>query len=263
MLFSDFLQKIAIAPSSWAGVAMITIIMLLIGLAAHRIGMTVLTRLARTRAIPSIMLRAIHSPTRYLLVLCALQMAWQEVPPKLSLIVWLRDKSGFALIGVLSWFGMRMVMAAGETITYLHPIDVSGNLIAGLQIALTQPIRLDDVVIVAEEWGRIEEIHSSYVVVRLWDQRRLIVPLQWFIENPFQNWTRTNAQIIGSIFLWVDYRLPLEPLRDELVRLCNAAPEWDHRAQVLQVTDTSERAMQLRVLVSSANSALNWDLRCK
>src|SRR5260364_19128 len=246
---------------------------------------------------------------------------------KLSLIVWLRDMSGFALIGVLSWFGMRMVMAAGETITYLHPIDVSdnlnarrihtqvrvltrivmaivgliglssilmlfpavhrigatllasagvvglaagiaarpvlGNLIAGLQIALTQPIRLDDVVIVAEEWGRVEEIHSSYVVVRLWDQRRLIVPLQWFIENPFQNWTRTNAQIIGSIFLWVDYRLPLEPLRDELVRLCNAAPEWDHRAQVLQVTDTSERAMQLRVLVSSANSALNWDLRCK
>src|SRR5260364_140408 len=227
----------ALARSSWAGVAMITIIMLLIGLAAHRIGMTVLTRLARTRAIPSIMLRAIHSPTRYLLVLCALQMAWQEVPPKLSLIVWLRDMSGFALIGVLSWFGMRMVMAAGETITYLHPIDVSdnlnarrihtqvrvltrivmaivgliglssilmlfpavhrigatllasagvvglaagiaarpvlGNLIAGLQIALTQPIRLDDVVIVAEEWGRIEEIHSSYVVVRLWDQRRL------------------------------------------------------------------------------------------
>src|SRR5260364_96196 len=140
------------------------------------------------------------------------------------------DWRDFACFRWGSWIGCRYCRR-----------PVLGNLIAGLQIALTQPIRLDYVVIVAEEWGRIEEIHSSYVVVRLWDQRRLIVPLQWFIENPFQNWTRTNAQIIGSIFLWVDYRLPLEPLRDELVRLCNAAPEWDHRAQVLQVTDTSER----------------------
>src|SRR5260364_81702 len=116
MLFSDFLQKIAIAPSSWAGVAMITIIMLLIGLATHRIGMTVLTPLARTRAIPSIMLHPLHSPTRSLLVRCALQMAWPRVPPKLLLIVLLREMSGFALMGVLSWFGMRMVMAAGENI---------------------------------------------------------------------------------------------------------------------------------------------------
>ncbi|MFP3520143.1 mechanosensitive ion channel, partial [Pseudomonas sp. SIMBA_077] len=84
---------------------------------------------------------------------------------------------------------------------------VLGNLIAGLQIALSQPIRLDDVVVIQGEWGRIEEITGTYVSVRLWDQRRLIVPLQWFIENPFSNWTRSSSQIIGTVFLYVDYRM--------------------------------------------------------
>ncbi|QYD70690.1 mechanosensitive ion channel family protein [Paraburkholderia edwinii] len=140
---------------------------------------------------------------------------------------------------------------------------VLGNLIAGLQIALSQPIRLDDVVVIEGEWGRIEEITGTYVSVRLWDQRRLIVPLQWFIENPFQNWTRNDAQIVGSVFMFVDYRMPLAPLRDELARIVEAAPEWDGRVQVLQVTDATERAMQLRVLVSSNDSGLNWDLRCR
>lgn len=137
------------------------------------------------------------------------------------------------------------------------------NLIAGLQIALSQPIRLDDVLIIQGEWGRVEEITSTYVVVSLWDQRRLIVPLQWFIENPFQNWTRHDANITGTVFLWVDYRMPLAPLRDELARTCNAAPEWDGRLHLLQVTDANERAVQLRALVTSADSSLNWDLRCK
>ncbi len=140
---------------------------------------------------------------------------------------------------------------------------VLGNLIAGLQIALSQPIRLDDVVVIQGEWGRIEEITGTYVSVRIWDQRRLIVPLQWFIENPFTNWTRSSSQIIGTVFVWVDYRMPLAPLREELARIVEQAPEWDRRVQVLQVTDTNERAMQLRVLVSSQDSGLNWDLRCR
>ena len=140
---------------------------------------------------------------------------------------------------------------------------VLGNLIAGLQIGLSQPIRLDDVVVIQGEWGRVEEITGTYVSVRIWDQRRLIVPLQWFIENPFANWTRDSSQIIGTVFLWLDYRMPLVPLREELARIVEDAPEWDRRVQVLQVTDTNERAMQLRVLVSSANSGLNWDLRCR
>jgi len=138
-----------------------------------------------------------------------------------------------------------------------------GNLIAGLQIAMAQPIRIDDVVIVQGEWGRIEEITGAYVVVKIWDERRLIVPLQWFIENPFENWTRSDAHLIGSVFLWTDYRLPLEPLRQELKKICEAAPEWDRRVCLLQVTDTSERAMQLRALVSAGDSARAWDLRCR
>jgi small-conductance mechanosensitive channel len=138
-----------------------------------------------------------------------------------------------------------------------------GNIIAGLQIALAQPIRIDDVVVIEGEWGRIEDIRSSYVVVRIWDQRRLIVPLQWFMDHPFQNWTLTSAQIIGTVFVWVDYRLPLAPLRAELERLCNEAPEWDRRVCVLQVTDAGERSMQVRALVSSADSGSNWDLRCR
>jgi small-conductance mechanosensitive channel len=140
---------------------------------------------------------------------------------------------------------------------------VLGNLIAGLQIALSQPIRLDDVVVIQGEWGRVEEITGTYVSVRIWDQRRLIVPLQWFIENPFANWTRSSSEIIGTVFLWFDYRMPLAPLREELARLVENAPEWDRRVQVVQVTDANERAMQLRVLVSSANSGLNFDLRCR
>lgn len=140
---------------------------------------------------------------------------------------------------------------------------VLANLIAGMQIAITQPIRLDDVVIVENEWGRIDEITGTYVVVRIWDDRRLIVPLQYFIENPFQNWTRRNSSIIGSVFFWVDYSLPLEPVREELRRLCQEVPElWDGRVIVLQVTDTSEKSIQLRVLVSSPDSSRNWDLRC-
>jgi len=140
---------------------------------------------------------------------------------------------------------------------------VLGNLIAGLQIAITQPLSLDDVVIVENEWGRIEEITSTYVVIKIWDERRLIVPLQYFIENPFQNWTRESTQLLGSLFLWVDYAMPLDPLRKELERLCTQAPElWDGRVSIIQVTDTSDKAIQLRILVSSSNASNSWDLRC-
>ncbi len=139
---------------------------------------------------------------------------------------------------------------------------VFSNLIAGLQIALAQPIRIDDVLVVEGEWGRVEEITGTYVVLAIWDQRRLIIPLQYFIDKPFQNWTRSTANIIGTVFLWVDYTMPLEPLRREAQRVCESSPEWDGRLCKLQVTDAGERAMQLRLLVSSANSGQNWELRC-
>jgi small-conductance mechanosensitive channel len=137
------------------------------------------------------------------------------------------------------------------------------NLIAGLQIALAQPIRIDDVLIVEGEWGRVEEITSTYVVLALWDQRRLIVPLQWFIDHPFQNWTRNTAQILGTVFVYVDYTMPIGPLRSEAERLCRASPLWDGRVCVVQTTEAQERAVQVRVLVSAADSGRAFDLRCE
>ena len=139
---------------------------------------------------------------------------------------------------------------------------VFSNMIAGLQLALTQPIRLDDVLIVEGEWGRVEEITAAYVVLRIWDERRLIIPLQYFIEKPFQNWTRNNSQLLGSVFFHVDYGMPLAPLRKELERILDAAPQWDRRFFNLVVTDATERTMQIRVLCTAASSGLAWDLRC-
>jgi small-conductance mechanosensitive channel len=140
---------------------------------------------------------------------------------------------------------------------------VLGNMIAGLQLAFTQPIRIDDVLIVEGEWGRVEEITAAYVVVRIWDERRLIVPLQWFIEHPFQNWTRRTADVIGAVYAWADYGLPVKPVREEFLRLCRAAPEWDGRVAALQVTELGERAMQLRGIASAADAGRSWDLRCR
>ncbi|WP_291010522.1 mechanosensitive ion channel family protein [Hydrogenophaga sp.] len=140
---------------------------------------------------------------------------------------------------------------------------VLGNLIAGLQIGLSQPIRLDDVVVIENEWGVIEEITGTYVVVRIWDQRRLIVPLHCWIEKPFQNWTRNSSDLIGTVFLWVDYRMPLAPLRAELQRICEASEHWDKRLAMIQVTEAGPHAMQLRCLVTSATAPAGWDLRCE
>ena len=136
------------------------------------------------------------------------------------------------------------------------------NLIAGLQIAIAQPLRIDDVLIVKGEWGRVEEITGTYVVLRIWDQRRLIIPLQWFIENPFENWTRASAEIIGTVFLRVDFRMPLEPVRTEARRLCEASKDWDGRLCLLQVTDAGEHSMELRILVTATDSGRAFDLRC-
>lgn len=135
------------------------------------------------------------------------------------------------------------------------------NLIAGFQIAFTQPIRIDDVVIIEGEWGRIEEITFTYVVLRIWDQRRLIVPINYFIENTFQNWTRNSADIMGTVFLYTDYFVPIEELRKELRRLCEGSPYWDKRVSVVQVTDLTEHSVQIRALVSAANSSNAWELR--
>ncbi|GGF11954.1 mechanosensitive ion channel family protein [Hymenobacter cavernae] len=136
------------------------------------------------------------------------------------------------------------------------------NLLAGFQIAFTQPIRLDDVLVVEGEWGRVEEITLTYVVVRIWDERRLVLPLNYFMEKPFQNWTRTTSQLLGTVFLYADYTLPVEEVRAELKRIVEQEPLWDRRVCVLQVTDSKERTMELRALVSAADSSRTFDLRC-
>ena len=175
--------------------------------------------------------------------------------------------TGMALmtLPLLRQIGTSLLASAGVAglVVGFAAKPVLGNLLAGLQLAISQPIRLDDVVIVENEWGQIEEITGTYVVVRIWDQRRLIVPLQWFIEHPFQNWTRSNAELLGTVMLWVDYRMPLEPLRTEAQRLVRTMDEWDGRVCVVQVTDTNEHAMQVRILVSAADSPRAFDLRCK
>ena len=137
-----------------------------------------------------------------------------------------------------------------------------GNFLAGLQIAFTQPIRIDDVLVVEGEWGRVEDITLTYVVLSIWDQRRLILPITYFIEKPFQNWTRSTSQILGTVFLYVDYTFPVDDLRAELNRLLLTTKLWDKRVGILQVTDAKEHTVELRALVSARNSSQAFDLRC-
>ena len=138
-----------------------------------------------------------------------------------------------------------------------------GNILAGIQIAITQPIRLDDVVIVEGEWGRIEEITLTYVVVRIWDMRRLILPISNFIEKPFQNWTRVSADILGTVFIYVDYTVPVDAIREELNRILQNSPHWDKKVGTVQMTNTTDKTVEVRALMSAADSSAAWELRCE
>jgi small-conductance mechanosensitive channel len=183
----------------------------------------------------------------------------------MALIVLIGSGAAFSTLPVLRQIGTSLLASAGVAglVVGFAAKPVLGNLLAGMQIALTQPIRLEDVVIVQNEWGQVEEITGTYVVVRIWDQRRMIVPLQWFIENPFQNWTRNNSEILGTVSIWVDYRMPVDLLRKEARRLCESAPEWDKRLCLTQVIEAGERSVQLRILVSAGDAGRAWDLRCR
>ena len=136
------------------------------------------------------------------------------------------------------------------------------NLAAGIQVAFTQPIRLGDAVIIEGEYGWIEEINITYVVVRIWDLRRLVVPVSYFIEKPFQNWTRNTADLLGTVFLYTDYSLPVDAVRNELHRILESSKLWDGKVWGLQVTNTTDRTMELRALMSASDSSTAWDLRC-
>jgi small-conductance mechanosensitive channel len=138
-----------------------------------------------------------------------------------------------------------------------------GTILAGLQIAITQPIRLDDVVIVENEWGRIEEITFTYVVVRIWDLRRLVLPITYFIEKPFQNWTRVTADILGTVFIYVDYTVPVQAVREEFHRILKGSSYWNGTTWGLQVTNSTDRAVELRALMSASDASSAWNLRCE
>lgn len=166
--------------------------------------------------------------------------------------------------GVRQW-GVSLLAAGGAAsiIVGLALQPLLSNLIAGIQIAVTQPIRIDDAVVVEGEWGRIEEINSTYVVVRLWDLRRMVLPLSWFIQNPFQNWTRETAGLIGAVHLHVDYSAPVAAMRRKLEELVRGTQLWDGEVVNLQVTEARERTMEVRCLVSGRNSGDTFDLRCE
>jgi len=159
--------------------------------------------------------------------------------------------------------GLSLFASAGIAgiILGLAAQKVIGTILAGLQIAISQPIRLDDVLVVEGEWGWVEEISLTFVVVRIWDKRRLILPTTYFIEKPFQNWTRNNSDILGTVFIYTDYNVPFDKLRDELTRLLNSTNLWDGKANVLQVTDAKENYVEIRALMSASSSPKAWDLR--
>lgn len=182
-----------------------------------------------------------------------------------ALIVLVTISSALMTFDSVRQYGVSLFASAGAAglILGLAARPVLGNLIAGVQIAVTQPIRIEDAVIVENEWGWVEEIASTYVVIRLWDWRRLVVPLSYFIEKPFQNWTREGASLIGSVILHVDYAANVARIRERLLAIARESKLWDGAVANLQVVDTNARTMELRALVSARNAPMAWDLRCE
>ncbi len=160
---------------------------------------------------------------------------------------------GLSILASAGIAGVILGFAAQKSLT---------TLISGIQIAITQPISIDDVVVVENEWGRIEEITLTYVVVQLWDQRRLIVPITWFIDRPFQNWSRTSPELLGTVFFYTDYTVNPATLRHELERVVASTPLWDGRVAKLHITNITDKSVEIRALVSAANSTNVWELRC-
>lgn len=161
--------------------------------------------------------------------------------------------------------GASLLASAGllSVVAGLAAQTTLGNVFAGVQLAFTDAMRLGDVIVVEEEWGRVEEITLTYVVLALWDERRLVLPTSWFTTHPFQNWTRTESRVLGEVLLHLDYAVPVEELRAEAGRIVDQSPLWDRRDWVLQVVDSTPSTMVVRVLASAADAPSSWDLRCE
>lgn len=162
-------------------------------------------------------------------------------------------------------FGLSLFASAGVAGLFvgLAARPVLENLFAGLQLAVTQPIRIDDVLVVQGQWGWVEEINATYVVMRLWDWRRFVLPLNYFLQNPFENWTRTGAAIIGSVLLYLDYTAPVDAIRAKATEIVKDSDRWDGNVVNVQVTDAKQDTIEVRILMSAASSPVAWDLRCE
>ncbi|MGE5271776.1 MAG: mechanosensitive ion channel family protein [Thiohalocapsa sp.] len=181
-----------------------------------------------------------------------------------TLLVIVTISAALMTVEAVRQYGVSLFASAGAAgiVLGLAARPVLSNLLAGIQIAMTQPIRVEDSVLVEGEWGWIETITSTYVVVRIWDLRRLIVPLSYFIEKPFQNWTYQSANLLGTVMLRVDYTAPVEPIREKLEEIVQASELWNGEVVKLQVTDSSESTLELRALVSARNAGDLFNLRC-
>lgn len=239
--FSHFLGLALIATVSWLLVRIIHLVRDLI-LSRHDIGVK-----------DNLQARQIYTQIRVIERILVIAVIFFAASFMLMSFPKVRQM-GVSLLASAGIIGIVLGLAAQKTL---------GNIIAGIQIAIAQPIRLEDVVIVENEWGWIEEINLVYVVVRIWDLRRLVVPISYFIENPFQNWTRTSADILGTIFIYADYTVPVKEIREELTRIVQDSPYWDKKVVGLQVTNAGESTIELRALVSAVDSPSAWDLRCE
>jgi small-conductance mechanosensitive channel len=220
-------------------------------------------------------LRALRFGAEVLAGRMSLGAADDAARARLTQIMVLKRVAGFVVIvvgGALVLLQFEALRAVGTSL--LASAGVAGivvglaaqrsiaTLLAGLQISLTQPVRVGDVVVIEGEWGTIEEITLTYVVVRIWDLRRLVVPITRILDAPFQNWTRSGSEILGTVFLHTDYRVPVDEVRRGLERFVTTRPEWDGKVVGLQVTNATERTVELRALVSSPDASQSWDLRC-
>lgn len=197
--------------------------------------------------------RAVHTQIN-VLVKITLVVIWVIAAACMMMIFENIRQLGTSLLASAGVIGIIVGFAAQRSL---------GTLLAGLQIAITQPIRIDDVVIVEGEWGRIEEITLTYVVVRIWDLRRIILPVTYFLEKPFQNWTRVSADLLGSVFLHADYTVPVEALRNELQRILTESENWDGKVWKLQATNATATTVEFRALMSAPDSSMAWELRCE
>lgn len=237
---AELARLAVIVAASWVAIG---ISGLLADLAERRFDVGASDNLRARRAVTQ--LKIVRRMVVVGIVIIALLVAVTSVPQA-------RDV-GASLLGAVGVIGIVFGIAGQSTL---------GNLVAGLQVAFSDSLRIDDVVVVEGEWGTIEEITLTFVVVKVWDLRRLVVPVSYFVNNSFENWTRHSAQILGSVMLYVDYAVPVDAIRSEFARFVAGQPLWDRNVAVLQMVETDQMTVQLRMLVSAPTAGSLWDLRC-